>query len=87
MGTVTDVNGDATGATVVLTGPESADRRTAETGENAFDRVKPGGPVRSPSTQTVFQNGDRPLSPSTLSSSSSSMGSSFALQRSSHQCK
>jgi Carboxypeptidase regulatory-like domain len=46
MGTVMDVNGDPViGATVVLTGPEAADRRTfvtADSGFFQFDDVKPG---------------------------------------------
>jgi Carboxypeptidase regulatory-like domain len=50
MGTVTDVNGDAvTSATVVLTDPDSVDRRTAVTAENGFfqfDDVKPGVPYQ-----------------------------------------
>lgn len=45
LGTVTDVRGDAVvGASVVLTGPESADRRTVVTPENGsfqFDDLKP----------------------------------------------
>lgn len=50
MGTLTDVNGNVVpGATVVLAGPETADRRTVETGENGFfkfDDVKSGVPYR-----------------------------------------
>ena len=50
MGTVTDVNGDIVpGATVVLAGPETTDRRTIETSENGFfqfDNVTPGVPYR-----------------------------------------
>jgi len=50
MGTVTDVNGDIVpGATVVLTGPETTDRRTVETSENGFfqfDNVTPEVPYQ-----------------------------------------
>ena len=57
MGTVLDVNGSAiAGATVVLSGPDLADRQTAAAGENGFfefDGVKPGVPSRL----TVSANG------------------------------
>lgn len=50
MGTVIDVNGDAvTGATVVLGGPETTDRRTVVTDDNGFFKfvdVKPGVPYQ-----------------------------------------
>ncbi len=50
MGTVTDVNGDIVpGATVVLVGPEAADRRSLQTQESGFfqfDNVTPGVPYR-----------------------------------------
>jgi Carboxypeptidase regulatory-like domain len=48
MGTVTDLNGDAlVGATVVLTGPDSTDRRSVSTDENGYfeiDGLKPNIP-------------------------------------------
>ena len=50
MGTLMDVNGDPViGATVVLAGPEAADRRmfvTADSGFLQFDDVKPGVPYQ-----------------------------------------
>jgi hypothetical protein len=50
MGTVVDVNGDAVArATVALSGPDPADRRTvatSDTGFFQFDEVKPGVPER-----------------------------------------
>jgi Carboxypeptidase regulatory-like domain len=50
MGTVIDVNGDAvTGATVVLGGPQTIDRRTVVTADNGFfklDDVKAGVPYQ-----------------------------------------
>ncbi len=50
MGTVTDVNDDAvTGATVLFTGPDPNDHRTAVTAENGFfefDEVTPGVPYQ-----------------------------------------
>jgi Carboxypeptidase regulatory-like domain len=48
MGTVTDLNGDAlVGATVVMTGPDSTDRRSISTDENGYfeiDGLKPNIP-------------------------------------------
>ena len=64
MGTVLDVNGSAiTGATVVLSGLDLADRQTAVTGENGFfelDGVKPGVPSRLTITANGFANWNSP---------------------------
>jgi Carboxypeptidase regulatory-like domain len=64
MGTVTDVNGDAvTGARVVLTGPDSVDRRTVVTAENGFfelDNVKPGVPYQIIVSADGFAEGRPP---------------------------
>lgn len=58
MGTVTDMKGDAvTGATVVLAGTDSTDRRTVVTAENGFfefDDVKPGIPCQAIITAPGF---------------------------------
>ena len=58
VGTVTDLNGDVVpGATVVLAGPETADRRSVETPENGFfqfDNVTPGIPYRIDITAQGF---------------------------------
>jgi Carboxypeptidase regulatory-like domain len=52
MGTVTDVNGDGvTGATVVITGPGSLDRRTVVTDENGFFEFKS---VKASSSYQIF---------------------------------
>lgn len=58
MGTVTDVNGSPViGVTVVLTGSDATDRRSAETAESGFfefDAVKPGIPYQVTVNATGF---------------------------------
>jgi carboxypeptidase family protein len=64
MGTVLDVNGDAiAGATVVLGGPDSTDRRIVVTGENGFfefDDVNPGVANRLVISATGFADWTSP---------------------------
>lgn len=64
MGTVVDVNGDAvSGATVVLSGPQLADRRTVVTDENGFfkfDAVSTGVPIRVAIKATGFADWTSP---------------------------
>lgn len=59
MSTVTDVNGHGVpGATVALSGPDPADRRTAETDENGyfqFDAVPPDTPYQISVSASGFQ--------------------------------
>lgn len=64
MGTVLDVNGGpVTGASVALSGPDLADRRTAATGENGFfefDDVRPGIPIQVTVTADGFADWTSP---------------------------